>query len=939
MIEVPLLDESDLQQELLHIHRYKHRTLTTALYAKGANQELSVSLGGGDRIFVAAPVHCELDVRRALAEKRGDRELLLLLDYDADRLPADLQGRLANGRVYSVDRSRRLARLFGATAVSSEVLANQTLCKLLLSNGRTVPAGTFSGATVDRQAAWRWLLDQVANYPYRGELTAERLLEHAVLVAPSSGLAASVGPGAAISSDLSTYLATTAGRVAPVIFKSWLSGRAREAAALAFVLEVSAKQLTESSGLRATVVTRLQGLDPSLTSAPQTDPELLLQWGELAERLWRRLHTEPTDAKREAARAILGRASELVPDPEIAALLSESKYLPVAWEVTQQRLARALQVAEKDPKPATLDAARDELERLELHVNKDAESTLVARSRMALRLIAYLVARPALEAAFGTHGSAYGMTFDLPAHYISHGAFVDHARERSAGPVNTELERAIESVRERIAGVLEVDDAAFAKAYAAWLSSGSATSAHVVPIHQGLDHFAARFLEGKTHHKVLVLLLDGMSWPNAVELLQDAEKQGFAPLRYHAGKFTPMLAALPSLTGVSRSALFGGKPIKAGETLDTGKDPQRFATHAGLRKVGLENARLYLKDEVATPTGDLNQKVFELVHSNDRIVGVVVNAIDDQLKGALQLHVFADFEHIKPLGRLLKEATRANRAILLIADHGHVRRERMNSVGRPGDGKRYRYVLEGEPTQSHEVIVSKEHGYVERGKSKVALLYRDCDSYGTASTSGEHGGASLAEVVTPALLIGSEDLRRNVEVAEGIDDGELDVAPFPRPDWWELQTPSKLKLRAKTGSGQVKAVKPAPPPKQVVLPFTVSPEATAAPPAAAAVDEESHWLKRLRASKAFADRGSAELALFRQQIAPRIALLADAGGALPAEQFARKALVLPRNVAGAVSEMQEWVNFDGYLIVEHNPIARRVTLKLDLLDQYLKEFG
>ena len=56
------------------------------------------------------------------------------------------------------------------------------------------------------------------------------------------------------------------------------------------------------------------------------------------------------------------------------------------------------------------------------------------------------------------------------------GEFVDHARERSAGPVNTDLERAIERVRERLAVLREADDKAFATAYAAWLSSGSASS-------------------------------------------------------------------------------------------------------------------------------------------------------------------------------------------------------------------------------------------------------------------------------------------------------------------------------------------------------------------------------------------------------------------------------------------------------------------------------
>jgi hypothetical protein len=55
------------------------------------------------------------------------------------------------------------------------------------------------------------------------------------------------------------------------------------------------------------------------------------------------------------------------------------------------------------------------------------------------------------------------------------------------------------------------------------------------------------------------------------------------------------------------------------------------------------------------------------------------------------------------------------------------------------------------------------------------------------------------------------------------------------------------------------------------------------------------------------------------------------------EQFARSARVLARNVGGVVSEMQEWVNFDGYMVVSYGPAARRVTLDMALFKAYVKE--
>jgi hypothetical protein len=103
---------------------------------------------------------------------------------------------------------------------------------------------------------------------------------------------------------------------------------------------------------------------------------------------------------------------------------------------------------------------------------------------------------------------------------------------------------------------------------------------------------------------------------------------------------------------------------------------------------------------------------------------------------------------------------------------------------------------------------------------------------------------------------------------------------------------------------------------------------------------ESAFLERLRASKAFEEgRSAVEKKKFRELIAPRIALLADSGGVLSADVFARGVGVLPGSIRGVVLEMQEWINFDGYGMVEHDPLSKRVLLRLDLIEAYLREYG
>ncbi|WP_437593479.1 BREX-2 system phosphatase PglZ [Sorangium sp. So ce1000] len=937
MIEAPHLSMADLHDELALIHRRKHRTYTTALYATGEQGELTLKLDAGDIRFQARPVRCELDFRRALADAAGTEHLVLLVDYPADRLPADLQGRIAAGKVYPVDRSRRVARLFGASAVSPEVLSCRPLCDALLADPKPLSYG-IAGSTVDLHTAWRALLFRAAGFPHDGELSEARLVQQCATNAPPPGFAARIGAATAVGKELLGYLGRSVGPLAVLTWRAWEAGKARTVAALAFVLDGGGERVRTDAGLRGSLALALKGVDPVLADAPKQDPALIQRWAALAGDLYLRLSDD-------VARAVLAEANEVVADREVAEALAGSRYLRVAFESTSQRLARVLHAAAAGPIDAgQLDEAREALERLGHHVLHKAQESgeLVVRARMAVRLIAYLLSRPDLEKSAALLGS-YGHVFALAEHYVAHGAYVDFARARARGPVDSELEKSIEAMLARADALRERDDEAFARAYVAWLNSGSPKSPTVIPISEGLDVFAAAFVKDQPHRRLLVALLDGMSWANAVELLQDCELKQVAPLRWslgrNGGRVMPMLAALPSLTGVSRAALFAGKRVKAGESLDTSKDPERFATHAGLRRAGIDDAVLYLKDSVETSSGDLHPKAIELVRSPDRVVGLVINALDDQLGGARQVRVPADLGHIKPLGRLLVEATEANRAVLLIADHGHVRTDRMTSVGRSGDGKRYRYLADNEKSEEGEVVATNEVAWVPRGKAKVAMLYRDCDAYGSTAATGEHGGASLAEIVTPAILVGSDQLRRRVEVAEGRDDSELEVTPFPRPEWWDLAAPAPARPQP---ASRPKTPPPPPPPKknQPLLPiFEAAPPPPPPPAEPAQTAVESPWLTRLCASKAFDGRTAAERKRLREVIAPRVALLADAGGAMPADVFAHRVGVLPHAVGGVVSELQEWINFDAYLVVEHDPRSKRVTLNVPLLDEYLKEAG
>lgn len=525
MNEVPALSAADLQDELALIHRRKHRTFTTALYARGEPSALAVSFDSKEVIFRARPVRCELEFRRALANRASDENLVLLVDYPADRLAADLQGRIAAGRVYAVNRGRRIARLFEATAVSAELVACRPLCEALLADGRPFPKLT-TGTTVDLHTAWRSLLFRVAGLPVEGEFSDERILAYCSAGDCPSSVASLLGPSSIVGVELVAYLERSVGALAPITWRAWLAGKARGAAALAFVLEIGHSRLKSDAGLRASVIAALQAIDPALKDLPKQSPGVLAAWGGVAEPLRRRL---PEDV----ARVVLDAANELIPDREVATALAGSRFLRVAFELRLSRLASLLMHGAKGSFSAKqLQEAREELDELGQHELQSAHGSneLISRARMAVRLLAYALTRPNLEEQAQLLGSN-GAVFTLAEHYVSDGGYVDFARERARGAGDNELEIAIEAVLARLDGIRERDDEMFARAYASWTSAGCPTSQHVVSIAKGLDCFAADFLKEMAHRRLLVILLDGMSWANAVELLQDCEAKNYAPLR------------------------------------------------------------------------------------------------------------------------------------------------------------------------------------------------------------------------------------------------------------------------------------------------------------------------------------------------------------------------------------------------------------------------
>ncbi|WP_437481822.1 BREX-2 system phosphatase PglZ [Sorangium sp. So ce1014] len=934
-LDLPTLSTSDLQEELRQIHRHTRRSFTAAVACRGEPGWVSVDLYDKKVLFRVEPVRSELQMRRVLAED-GEDPVILLVDFE-QRLPADLAGRLAGGKVHPVDRGRQLARMFGAAATSSELQACRPLCDAL--RARAVPSWRSQGSTVDLETAWRALLARDAGIPFEGALTEERVVDFCASSPVVPAFVKALADNGPLRAALLQHLDEASGPVAAIAWRAWERGEGRAVAALALVLEVAAKKLSGHAYLLGQVRTAMARLDPELRKL-SPDAPLFGRWGELGPVMARRLAPPVLDRA-------LADADAILQDEPVADVLVESRWLPRAFELSAKALGDALVAATATPTPDAIERADEASKRLQNHrrarVDDSNEKRLAARAEMALKLVAYLGTRPQLEAELRELGDHDRMR-SLAEHYAEHGAHVDAARAVARGEETAgALAQGIQAALTAVDAARDLDDERFANGLASWVQAGSPGSSRVVPIERALDEFGVGFLREKPHRKLLVVLLDGMAWANAVELLTSLEEAHVAPIRWKRGRLPPVLAALPTVTTVSRAALFKGKRLDPGEAEDTGKDPARFAGHKGLTKLLDQAPQLYLRPDVETTTGELSKKAAALVQSKDRVVAVVVNAIDDQLKGSRQMRVPCDLGHIKPLGPLLQEATDAGRAVLLVADHGHVLGARLASVSAPEAGpKRWRPLGVNDAPGPNEVCVSTDSTWRPRGKAKVALLYRETEAYGGSAHVGEHGGASLAEVVSPAFLVASDRLRQRIQLEEGEDDEALEVTPFQSPPWWDLRV-RKPAVRTVPVDAVV-VVEPSPAPaRQLSIPLVdvAAPKpskerkdasrpaaAASGAPAAARQPGPSAALAR---SKLLKERQRERGAEPRAVMMAWIDVLAAHQGRMAARRFTHEVGLLAHQAGGAVSEMGEWLNVDTYQVVTYDRVAQEVLLDLDLL--------
>ena len=528
----------------------------------------------------------------------------------------------------------------------------------------------------------------------------------------------------------------------------------------------------------------------------------------------------------------------------------------------------------------------------------------VSRTEMAVRLVRWLSQPMPSPSAFAELASAY----------VKELSFVDWARESICrGEDVDDLSSAYQRLDKAILKRRSKFNEEFAKALSDWTAVGSKSSS-VCGVEDVLEHVVNKVVAAG--NRVLLVVLDGMSWAVCHELLEDIRRDHWfeATLDESSQPPLPIIAAVPSVTHVSRASLLSGQ-VASG---DQAVEKRNFEAHTALRQCCDKRFPpvVFHKKEITeggrgAVADDLTKAVLSSSH---RVVGVVINAIDDRLKDAQQVRDNWTINRIGPLGTILKLARDSGRVVILASDHGHVW-HRADAKSLPSEtGSRWR-PNQGNPEEG-ELVVAGSRVRGEGDDHAVIVPWTETIYYGRQQ-NGYHGGASPQEMICPLVL-----LRDKSSAYSGLYPCE-----YPKPEWWSSAPTAATAaveephVRVMVPKGQMSLfdhldVKAETPPSVVPTPV----------PTATSTD----WIKRLLSSQAY----KTQKEMIRrhvpddEMVQTSLEVLNASGGIMTPAAFAKAADLPAARLDGLIARMQRLLNVDGYEILTLNRSENRVELNV-----------
>lgn len=835
--------------------------------------ELSINGKTYRLAWCESPLEARLSLREA--RKNPDCGLVLITSLSEAEIGSDVLARLSRTRIFRVHQWEIIRNAFRAKSIDARLNSAGWLADTLIER---MPAHGYPPAPsgiLDAETAWRALL-QVTLGIDAARPDLEDLLNWTLQPdAEAQWLALSQEARAGLSS----WLPTVSGPAAELIVGVVTANHSADAVPLGLVAEVLVAEDPPGAEIAAARA-RME----RYTGGRRIDAQTGARWAEAAKRVLRNLSSEQ-------ARSVLARADQLLAKLYLSDFAEWSSTLPSGFEARLAAFAEGLQRAISNKDTPTL----ANLERLAARVRDHALAAQFAvrveRVDMAVRLARWWLAATVPARDFQSTVRSF----------ISDDAFVDRARLYLLGgdQLGT-LAAAFDALANEVRRTREQHNEAFAKALKVWNETRS-TMDGLIPVEEIIERVVVPLVE---HAPVLLLVMDGLSLSVFAELFEDIAQRGWEPIVPPGPWSGTAIAALPTVTEISRASLLCGRLTRGGQQVEkTG-----FVQHASFASKARSGARLFHKGELmdgATLAPDL---IGALASTGPRVVAAVYNAIDDQLDGANQIHMKWTLDRLHAINPLLYEARVAGRVIVLTADHGHVLDE-ATTQGRAVDGGDRWRTRDG-ALREGEITLEGGRVLTPNGETSVTVPWTERLRYGTRK-NGYHGGASPQEVLVPLCVL----------APTGVQVPGWTSTTLSYPDWWEAVQP------------QIVAETPVPIRKAIKKPQEQdAPQADWLETIPAA--EESDWTLALinsatyRSQKALAARVAPPDELMRKFLTA----LGERGGKLSKVALSSRLSMPLSRASGFISAAQRVLNVDQAAVLTFDERSGAIELNRELLE-------
>ena len=800
-----------------------------------------------------------LEMRQRLSEV-STAPLVLVTPLPTTAIGDDVRARLFRQQLLAIDPWNGLAERFKARDVDRVLRQSTALAHAALEALGTSEPPVAASGVLTPELVWQVILQN-----RMGLQTAKPdLLEFLPWVASGGAAAKWEALGDALRGPLGAWLSLSVGDLGGILVRTLADGFGQDALAVGFALGALTGHGADPRALGR--LERFTGNQP-LTNVQAR------QWNEAAEQWATR---EPLDLVRRE----LARADQILESLGATDAAVESRWSPIGFEQRLASFAQALAGGDiRKSQQAYVSVASHEGSRYLEELRGRRE-----RAEMAMRLVRWLDQSKTLPTTLPESVSRFEQD----------GSWVDWARHQLLGGDEPEgVSRSYRKLFDKVTVRREEENRRFGELLAANTASGS-NAAGLLMIEDVLSTVVAPLAKASPAG-VLFIVMDGMSVPVWRELSVDLYKHGWqewTPSEEPA--YRAALTVVPSATNYSRSSLLCGALVSGGQNVEK----KGFQEHAELRPW---KPVLFHKDEVGSSGADLSEALRLAVGKNERkIVGVVLNVIDDSLGGPEQRSFRWNLQDIPVLQTLLSEAKSAGRVVILASDHGHVL-DHGSKLSRKADcADRWRPATGGDSLADDELLVKGTRVLVEGGR--LIAPFSETLRYTANRRLGYHGGLTNQECVAPIAVL-----------APALMDIEgWEILLETPPDWWfEGEVDTQVERPKVKKAGKRKD-----PPMPVLSLFE---------------DSRTDWVNALMESSVFKDQMSTFAGRLKQdQVEKSLRVLADRNLVLLKSVFAQRLELSGLRIDGWIASLQRILNVEGYPVLSVDS-SQTVRLNLQLL--------